>query len=160
LSKDDSLFHPSYQNKTQFMKRVFSLMTLALSLLTASVLFSFSALKGGDTLEIYAGGKQLLQQFYHGDNVVKTLQLTQPSANEKIEVYYSHCGVSGKSRVLTIKDNKDNLLKELKFADVKAQRDPMSFSLKDVQKKEVSSLRLYYTSKEIPGGKLLAVLNL
>jgi hypothetical protein len=141
------------------MKRIFSLMTFVLSLLTAFVLFAFSTLKGGDTLEIYAGGKQLLQQFYYGDNNVKTVELTEPSANDKIEVYYSHCGVPGKSRVLTIKDNKDNVLKQLKFTDVNVKRDPMAFNLKDVHKKGVSSLKLYYTSKEIPGGKLLAVLN-
>ena len=141
------------------MKRAISILTRASSLLTAAVLFSFSAVKGGDSLEIFAGGKQLLQQFFHGDNSVKTLQLPQTTGNDKIEVFYSHCGMSGKSRVLTIKDNKDNLIKEIKFADVKAQRDAMSFSMKDIQKKGVNSLKLYYTSKEIPNGKLLAVLS-
>src|SRR5690349_4715302 len=120
------------------MKRAFSLLTVAMLFVTGAALFSFSNLKGCDSLEIYAGGKQLLQQFFHGDNSVKTLQLPQPATTDKIEVYYSHCGISGKNRVLTIKDNKDNLIKELKFADVKEKRDPMTFSLKDVQKKGVN----------------------
>lgn len=141
------------------MKRAISLLTVATSLVMTAALFSFSNIKGGDYIEIYAGGKQLLQQFLHGDKSVKTLQLGQVAANDKIEVYYSHCGTTGKSRVLTIKDNNDNLLKEFRFADVKAEKDPMTFRLKDVQKKGINSLKLFYTSKEIPNGKLLAVLS-
>jgi hypothetical protein len=142
------------------MKRAISLLTAASVLMIGAALISFTNVKGGDSLEIYAGGKQLLQQFFHMDKSVKTLQLNQAVADDKIEVYYSHCGVSGKSRVLTVKDSKDNILKQYKFADVKDRRDAMSFRLRDVQKKGTSSLKLYYTSKEMPDGKLLAMIAL
>ena len=140
------------------MKRAISLFTAASVLMIGAALISFTSNKGGDWLEISAGGKQILQQFFHSDKSVKTLQLNQVVADDKIEVFYSHCGVTGKARVLTVKDNKDNVLKNFKFADVKSGRDNMSFRLKDVQKKGINSLKLYYTSKEMPEGKLLAVL--
>jgi hypothetical protein len=140
------------------MKRANSLLTAASILMIGAALISFTN-KGGDSLEIYAGGKQLLQQFFHMDKSVKTVQLNQVVADDKIEVYYSHCGATGKARVLTVKDNKDNVLKTYKFADVKSGRNAMSFNLKDVQKKGNNSLKLFYTSKEMPDGKLLAVLS-
>lgn len=140
------------------MKRAISLLTAASTLMIGAALISFTNIKGGDSLEIYSGGRQLLQQFFHMDKSVKTVQLNQAVADDKIEVYYSHCGASGKARVLTVKDSKENILKEYRFADVKDRRAAMSFRLKDVQRKGVNSLKLYYTSKEIPDGKLLAVL--
>ena len=142
------------------MKRAIFLLTLASSLIFSMGLLSFSAKKGGDVIEVYAGGKQLLQQFLHMDKTVKTVQLNQPASNDKVEVFYSHCGVTGKSRTLTIKDDKNNLLKEYRYNDVSKGRDLMSFRIKDVRKKGVNNLKLYYTSREMPEAKLLAVLTI
>ncbi len=145
------------------MKRNFkSLMMSSAIIFLCTALFSFDGKGGGDTLEIYLNGKQVLQQFVHADNSVKTLQLTAASGNDKVEVYYSHCGVAGKNRTITIRDEKNKLLKEFKFADVKVNRSAMSFNLKDIadfQKGKITKLNLYYSSKEIPGGKLLAAIN-
>ena len=142
------------------MKRAIFLLTIASSLVITTGLLSFTVIKGGDVIEVYAGGKQLLQQYLHMDKSVRTLQLNQPVSNDKIEVYYSHCGATGKGRVLAVKDEKNNVLKEYRYADVSKGRNFMSFHLKDVQKKGVNSLKLYYTSREMPDGKLLAVLSL
>ena len=125
-----------------------------------ATLFSFTKKGGGDVLEIYLNGKQVLQQFIHADNSVKTLKLTTVTNNDKVDVYYSHCGVTGKNRTITVKDEKNKLLKEFKFKDVNT-RSAMSFNLKDVAgaQKNGAKLNLYYSSKEIPGGKLLAAIN-
>ena len=142
------------------MKRAIFLLTLASSLIFSMGLLSFSAKKGGDVIEVYAGGKQLLQQFLHMDKSVRTVSLDQPIANDKIEVYYSHCGITGKSRVLSIKDEKNNLIKEYRYADVSKGKDLMSFRLKEVQKKGLGQLKLYYSSKEMPKTRLVAILSM
>jgi hypothetical protein len=139
-------------------KTFLSTLVTCLALLGSTVLFSFS--KGGDTLEVYLNGKQLLQQNIHMDKSVKTVQLSTLSDKDKVEVYYSHCGYAGKNRTLTVKDEKDNLLKEFKFVDVNTGRGAMSFILKDVKNTGITKLKLYYSSKEMPGSKLLTILSL
>ncbi len=127
-----------------------------------ATLFSFAGKGGGDVLEIYLNGKQVFQQFVHAENSVKTLKLTAATNTDKVDVYYSHCGVTGKNRIITVKDEKNKLIKEFKFKDVNTNRSAMSFNLKDVNgaQKNGTKLNLYYSSKEIPGGKLLAAINL
>lgn len=133
---------------------------LAFSML-GSALFSFTAKKGGDVFEIYLNGKQIHQQFVHADKSTKTLQLAAVNSNDKIEVFYSHCGTTGKSRVLTIRNEKNELIKELKFADANTKRSMMSFYWKDISnaKNKSTKLNLYYSSKEMPEGKMLAALT-
>lgn len=119
----------------------------------------FSAYPGGDTLEIYVNGKQLLQQFIHMDKSVKTVSFPQPAASDKVEIYYSHCGTPGTNRVLTLKDDKNNLVKEFKFPDTKAKRASMTFTWKDLKRSASSKLNVFYQSKEIPTARLIAVLS-
>lgn len=145
------------------MKKNFKLLMISAAVIfLCTALVSFSGKGGGDALEIYLNGKQVLQQFLHVDNSVKTLQLTAAANSDKVDVYYSHCGVTGKNRTITVRDEKNKLLKEFMFADVKTNRSAMSFNLKDIadfQKTKITKLNLYYSSKEIPGGKLLAAIN-
>src|SRR5688572_30703834 len=114
MQRDGNRFIQFIKTKIKVMKRAIFLFTIASSLIFAAGLVSFSVKKGGDVIEVYAGGKQLLQQFLHMDKSVRTVTLDQPISNDKIEVYYSHCGTTGKSRMLTIKDEKNNLLKEFR----------------------------------------------
>jgi len=133
---------------------------LALSVLS-STFFSFTPKKGGDVFEIYLNGKQIHQQFVHADKSAKTLQLPAVSSNDKIEVFYSHCGIVGKSRVLTVRNEKNELIREFKFADADGKRSYMSFYWKDISasKNKSAKISLYYSSKEIPAGKMLASLT-
>ena len=135
---------------------VFSMVLSLVFLAIAS--FSFKDKKGGDIFEVYLNGKQMLQQFVLVDKSVKTLQLTSTSENDKIEVFYSHCGHTGKSRVLTIRNEKNELIKEIKFADV-ANRSLMGFYRKDIPKNKSGKMNLYYSSKELPTAKLLATIS-
>lgn len=128
-------------------------------LVICAAFFSFSAKKGGDTIEIYLNGKQVHQQFVHNDKSTKNLHLSSFNGNDKIDVFYSHCGVTGKNRVLTLRNEKNELIKELKFADAEKKRSFMSFYQKDVAKSKFNKINLYYSSKELPEGKLLATLT-
>ena len=128
---------------------------------SGTALLSFSGKWGGDVFEIYLNGKRVLQQFVHVDKSVKTLQLTSVSNNDKIDVYYSHCGHTGTNRVLTVRDETNKIIKQFKFTDAANTHSAMSFTVKDVvsvQKNNSTKLNLYYSSKELPAGSLLATI--
>lgn len=122
-----------------------------------AVAFSFTKKPGGDVFEIYLNGKQMHQQFVHVNNSVKILQFAPVNSNDKVEVFYSHCGHIGTNRVIAIRNDKDELLKEWKFADENSRHSLMAFYRKDIPK--TSRVKLYYSSREMPEGKLLAVLT-
>lgn len=125
-----------------------------------ALLLSFSKKPGGDVLEIYFNGKQVLQQFVHLNKGTQTLQFTSAGNNDKIDVFYSHCGHTGTSRVLAIRNEKNELIKEIKFADDNSKRSMMGFYRKDIPTSKNAALNLYYSSKEMPEGRLLATIRL
>ena len=88
----------------------------SLLILICATLFSFSSKRGGDSFEIVLNGKRVLQQFVYASKGVQTIQLTQTSDNDKLDIYYNHCGQVGKNRYITIKNDKDQPIKVWKFA--------------------------------------------
>ncbi len=130
-------------------------------MLTFSVLlFSFSNKMGGDSFEVYIGKKLMFQQYVTRGEAVKSLQLEQSDYNNEIEVYYSHCGATGTSRVISIRDGQNKVLKEWRYQDTPSAKSSMACNVKDVvglQKlSNGGTLNLYYTSHELPNGRLLA----
>jgi hypothetical protein len=134
----------------------------SLLILCCAALFSFTSKFGADSFEIWLNGKRVLQQYVHVAKGVQTLQLTQASDNDKLDIYYSHCGQTGKNRYITIKDEKDRPLKAWKFADANGSNKAMSFKLKDIlslKKNKDSKLNVFYSSQELPDGRLLAIIG-
>lgn len=136
-------------------------MFVALALVVCSaVISSFTVKPGGEGFEIYLDSKLLLQRFGNQLNSVQSLQLDQHSSTGQLSIKYHHCGKVGKNRYVAIKDAQNNLLKEWRFADVKDAYAAMNFSVKDilaVQKgNRVNTVNLYYSSTELPNGRLLA----
>ena len=128
---------------------------------SCTMLSSFSKKMGGDKFEIYVNGKLLLEQFVTSGRTVQSLELKRNSSNEKIEVYYSHCGKTGTGRTITVRNAQNQVLKQWTFADA-STRSPMSLQAKDIlalQKNKDAKLNLYYSSKELPEGRLLAVIT-
>jgi hypothetical protein len=142
------------------MKTINKKSVAALSLLVALsvTLFSFSTPKGGEGFEIYIGSKLVLQKFGDKMNDVKSLQLDQHSSSDQLIIKYYHCGRTGKNRTITLKDDHNKVVKEWSFSDVSGSAS-MSCSVKDILnlKKGNSSntYNLYYTSSELPKGRLL-----
>lgn len=135
------------------------MLTCSFALLANVFLFSFSIVPGGDVFEIYLNGHKLHQQFVHTDKGVKSLTLQPATGNDKLEVFYSHCGKAGTGRVITIRNEKNELLKEMKFIDGKAGHSLMAIYRKDIGKDLKGSMKLYYSSRELPAGSLLAVIH-
>ena len=133
----------------------------SLLILVCAMLFSFSSKKGGDSFEIVLNGKRVLQQFVYASKGVQTIQLTQTSDNDKLDIYYNHCGQVGKNRYITIKNEKDQPIKVWKFADAADKNGAMSFKLKDIlslRKNKTDKLNLFYSSSELPAGRTLATI--
>ncbi|MEO6730724.1 MAG: hypothetical protein ABIN01_05870 [Ferruginibacter sp.] len=123
----------------------------------AATLVSFTNF-GGEGFEIYLDNKIVLQRFGNTLNEVTSLQLNQQSANSQLTIKYHHCGKVGKSRVITIKDGQDKILKQWRFNDAATPVAAMNCNVKDIltlKKGTEAILKLYYSSSELPNGRLL-----
>ena len=128
-------------------------------LVISTALFSFSAKPGGEGFEVYLNNKLILQRFGNNMKAVQTIRLDEGSANDELTIKYHHCGKVGKNRVLTVKDGQDKVLKAIRFADVSYETGGMSCRVKDIislKKGNSATLKLYYSSSELPEGRLLA----
>jgi len=137
-----------------------SIVVKSLLIVLCATLFSFSK-RGGDSFEIVLNGKRVLQQFVYASKGIQTIQLTPTSDNDKLDIYYSHCGQVGKNRYITVKNDKDQPIKIWKFADATDKDGAMSFKLKDIlslRKNKTEKLNLFYSSSELPKGRTLAVI--
>ena len=134
---------------------------LALLVICAG-LFSFSLNMGGDHFEIFLNKKLVFREFVHMAKGVKSFELDQTNPEATLDIYYGHCGQTGKSRSIIIKDAEDRVLKQFNFSDATGKY--MGCKVKDLtnlQKKNSSNkLHLYYSSKELPKGKMLAAISL
>ena len=135
--------------------------TLALVAICTTLL-SFSLKPGGEGFEIYLNNKVLLQRYGNDMNVVQSLQLNQAAPNDQLIIRYHHCGKIGKNRVITIKDAQDNSLKEFRYADALTPVAAMVINTKEIMNLKKSNrkiFKLYYSSTELPNGRMLATLN-
>lgn len=124
-----------------------------------ATLFSFSPKPGGEGFEISLNNKVLIQRYGSDIDAVNSLQLNQSSSNDQLTIKYHHCGRVGKNRVVTIKDGQNKVLKEWRFADTNESVAVMNCNVKDIlslKKGNSSILKLYYSSTELPNGRLLA----
>ena len=135
----------------------FAAVTIFLVTLSAP-LFSFAPTFGGEGFEVYINNKLVVQRFGNQLNDVKTISLSQYSPGDQVTIKYYHCGRVGKSRTLVIKDEQNKVLKQWKYTDVAEPVAGMNCAMKDIISLENTSsvLNLYYSSTELPGGRLLA----
>ena len=124
-------------------------------------LFSFSPKPGGEGFEISLNNKVVLQQFGSQMDAVKSMSLNQGSYNDQLTIKYHHCGKVGKNRVVTIKDGQNKILKEWHFADASTPVAAMAINVKDILalQKGNSRVNLYYSSSELPKGRLLTTIT-
>ena len=126
-----------------------------------AVLSSFSVSWGGDSYQVYVNNKLVLEEYVHGQKGVKTVALQQANVNDQVSIVYSHCGKTGQSRTITLRDGKNKVLKAWTFenAGVNGAKSSMSCRAKEILEIKNHSgldrLNLYYSSKEMPEGKLL-----
>jgi predicted ATP-dependent protease len=140
------------------MRTFISKMTLVVTGLGLSVGISSYTKPGGDVFEVYIGKEMLIQQALHNDHAVKQITLRADQKDEKISVKFYHCGKSGTQRTITLRDQNDHVLKTLNFSEPKSSNSVMSFPVSEIaqfQSDQNASVRLYYSSAELPNGKWL-----
>ena len=127
----------------------------------AATLLSFSPKPGGEGFEISLNSKVMIQRYGSDINAVNSLQLNQSAASDQLTIKYHHCGRVGKNRIVTIKDGQNNVLKEFRYADAATPVAAMAVPVKDIlslKKGNANTLKLYYSSSELPNGRLLTTL--
>ena len=146
----------------QIIKNARTMRVIALCIVCAT-LFSFTKPFGGEGFEIYLNNKLVLQHYGTPTKIVKNLQLDESSYNDQLTIKYHHCGRVGKNRTITLKDEKNNVLKQWSFANANDATNAMTCKVKDIidlQKKNGSTtINLFYSSSELPDGRLLAALT-
>ncbi len=127
----------------------------------AFALLSFSSSFGREVFEILVNEKIVLQKHGSGLNDAKTINLNGTSPNDKITIRYFHCGKIAKNKLINIKDAEDNPIKVWRFKDAKVASGDMSCSVKDVlslSKGGNKTFKIYYSSSELPKGRMLTKL--
>jgi hypothetical protein len=135
------------------MKTLFS---KSLAWITLSVIiFSFAPQPGGDTYKVFLDNKLITEQMVHVQSAIPAIPVS--AEQRELSVYYNHCGKLGNSRSLSILDERKKELKNWKFATNASMKicvaELMLF-------KKNRTVKLVYTSTEIPDGILLASLQL
>ena len=140
-----------------------SLFTLGLISFSFSVKYVTKSSFGGEGFEIYLNDKLIVQRYGNDMNSIKTIQLDQSVSNGQLAIRYYHCGRPGKSRVITIKDEQNTVLKQWKFGDAKDASAKVCCNVKDIlalpKLKTGKKVSLYYASTEIPNGRELVTLT-
>ncbi len=141
------------------MKKIITKTLALVAICTA--LFSFAPKPGGEGFEIYLNNKLLLQRFGNEMNNSSSLQLASATANDQLVIKYHHCGQVGKNRVVTIKDEQNNVLKVFRYTDAAKPVLAISVPVKDLLslKKGNTVLKLFYSSTELPNGRMLTSIN-
>ena len=128
-------------------------------MLAGVVLVSFISPRGGDHYQVYLNKKLIFQEYVSLSSSVKSFQLERNNYSGEIDVVYSHCGEAGKNRIIKITDTENNLLKQWTFGNGKDHKSAMNFQVKEMllaqKNNPVNKLNLYYSSDQLPKGKLL-----
>ena len=142
------------------MKQQFYFVAKSSALMLAFVFFQSFFNKGGDYYKVLLNGKMVAEQYLTKPATLKALSLNAGNQNDQLTVYYSQCGQAGKGRSIALKNESGKLLKEWKFTDSKSRE--MQLPVKEVLQAsaKLSTASVYYTSQEIPAGKMLITLNL
>jgi hypothetical protein len=140
------------------VKRAWAKSLVLISLLTA---VAFTSKAGGDVFEIYLNNTLLVRQMMWKPLDIKNLALTNANINDRLVIYFNHCGTTGKGRNITMKDEKGNVIKKWNFADATDAKGPMVIPVKEILQLEKSNhqLNMVYTCKEYPRGQLLSSFN-
>ncbi len=145
--------------KYLIFKKAF-LKPLTLIALSLTLLFNV-AFAGVDSYQIYLNNKLVMKQFVTQPLSIASLQLDNAGANAKIVVFYNHCGVIGKGRSISIKDEHGTVLKEWKFADAEGTDAGMQIPVNDILALQQKNPRisLYYSSQQLPAGRMLTAIG-
>jgi len=104
----------------------------------------------------------VIDQYVNSKMAAPQLPLDPAENYNQLIVKYNECGRTVTGRTITIKDDRNNVLKELRFQGASSgYEESMLCPVKDIlalKQKGTNTLRLYYSSKEFPVGQQIAYL--
>jgi hypothetical protein len=115
--------------------------------------------RGGDSYEIYLNNKLLVKQFVTQSLALQSLSLSKANDKDHLTIYYKHCGRTGKGRSIALKDGKGKTLRQWQFTDADGAMTIAVHDLLSFMNKADGDLSVFYSSQELPKGRLLASLN-
>lgn len=123
---------------------------------------AFKANAGLDSYSIYLNDKLLIKQYVNQPLTLESLGLNHSNINDRLVIHYEQCNAPnklGKSRSISVKDSKGNLIKKWNFKNAQGKNTGMVIAVKELLQLEknapLSKLSLYYTA-EGHTGQLLA----
>jgi hypothetical protein len=117
----------------------------------ATTLSAFSGSVGADSFKVYLNDKLLFEKYVTRDQSVKSISLSESSANDQLIVYYDHCGRIGTGRSLTLLNGSD-VLKKWEYNDTQSvDASGMICRISDIKslRKGGRAMELAYSSKEL-----------
>jgi hypothetical protein len=127
-----------------------------------TILFSFSSIIGAHNVQVFLDDKVVIDHYVDSRSIAPTLTLDPAEKHDQLIVKYNECGRTVTGRTITIKDEKNQVLKDWHFEGAATGlKDPMMCSVKDIialKQKGSNTLKLYYSSKEFPEGQQVAKL--
>lgn len=144
------------------MKKIirFSWVNSLVGIALCVILFSFSKIIGAHSFQVLLDNKLMIEKYVDSKMATPTLTIDPAENHNQLIVKYNECGRTVTSRTITIKDNRNKVLKDWHFEGVTAgYKDPMVFAIKDItalKQKGGNTLKLYYSSKEFPEGQQIA----
>lgn len=139
------------------MKSIISKSLMLISFCT--VLFAFKSMPGGESFEILLNNELIVQKHGGEMNSVKNIRLNKGSQTDQLTIKYNHCGRNAKNRIITIRNDQNEILRLFRFDDAATAYSPMLINVKDlssIKKTNSNSLKMYYSSTELTDGRQLA----
>ena len=127
-----------------------------------SILFSFANIIGAHNFQVMLDGKVVIDQYVDSKSIAPTLVLDPADNQSQLTIKYNECGRTVSGRTITVKDEKNQVLKDWRFeGETSGYKDPMTCAVKDIialKQKGSNNLKLFYSSKEFPHGQQVATL--
>jgi hypothetical protein len=148
------------------MKKIicFSRVQALVGIALCSILFAFSSSPGAHSMQIYLDNKLVVDQYIQHRNEAPRVTLSSAEKYDQLIVKYSECGRTVTGRKITVKDDKDKVLKQWKFEGSSTGfQESMTCQVKDLldlKQKGSNTLKLYYSSNDFPEGQQIASLLL
>jgi hypothetical protein len=129
--------------------------------LASVILCSFALVPGGASYEVYLNNQLVMKEHLYGRKEVPTLPLSITStAQDELSLTFSNCGKIDTSRKISLKDEKDAMIKEWTFTDSPDLKNQMRIKVNEITafSNKHSTAQLVYSSRELPSG--IHLLNL
>src|ERR1041385_164611 len=145
------------------MKKINQHSWTALIVLAAFVALSSFALKPGThSFQVYLDNKMIADQYVSRNMVVPVVALDPSEKHDDIIVKYSECGKTVSGRTITLKSDRDKVLKDWHFnGTTSGFKYPMTIKVQDIIALKVNdgaTLKLVYSSDDFKEGQEIASL--